>query len=321
MSGYAALGLKTLLLAGMAVFITALPAAAEELSGSLEVNGRQRSYFAVIPETVDKKLRAMPAVIVLHGAFSNGRTIQKELGLDGQGAREGFVTIYPDGVGMGWNDGRKPNWRGNLETPPDDIGFLTELARRLSERGVIDSKRVYVAGVSTGGMMAFRLACDAPDLFAATAVVIAGMPADIVKDCNPGRAMPLLVMNGTNDPLMPYNGGGMGFDHLQGKVLSTPETMLFWANNNSCEAVPAVREIAGDSAGPQAARDKTKAFLEEWQQCTGAPLALVRLEGGGHRIPGPDRHWRPLLDTFLGKQNKALSASDMLWEFFRRFSR
>jgi polyhydroxybutyrate depolymerase len=321
MSGYAALGLKSLLIAGTVFFITALPAAAEELSGRLEVNGRLRHYFAVIPETADKKPRAMPAVIVLHGAFSNGRTIQKEMGLDGPGAREGFITIYPDGLGFGWNDGRKRNWRGNLETPPDDIGFLTELARRLSERGVIDPRRVYVAGVSTGGMMAYRLACDAPDLFAATAAVIANMPADIVKDCNPGRAMPFLVMNGTKDPMMPYYGGGIGFDHLQGQVLSTPDTMLFWANNNSCEAVPSVREIAGDAGDAQGLGNKTKAYLEEWQHCTGAPLALVRLEGGGHRIPAPDRHWRPLLDTFLGKQNKDLSAPDMLWEFFRRFSR
>lgn len=311
MYGNMVLRLTMLLLATAA----ALPAAAEELSGSFEVGGRMRNYFAVIPETVDKTPKALPAVIVLHGAFSNGRTVQRELGLDGPGAREGFITIYPDGVGMGWNDGRKANWRGNMETPPDDTGFLTELARRLSERGVIDSRRVYVAGVSTGGMMAYRLACEAPDLFAATAAVIANMPADIVKDCRPGRAMPLLVMNGTNDPLTPYNGGGFGYDKLQGKVLSTQDTMLFWASNNGCEAEASAREISSDPAKGS----KTKAVLQEWRTCKGAPLALVKLEGGGHRIPGPRDMWNPVLDTFLGRRNEDLSASDVLWEFFRRF--
>jgi polyhydroxybutyrate depolymerase len=314
MSGFTAARLQALLAACFAALAAVLPAAAEELSGSFEVNGRMRSYFAVIPETADKQARALPAVIVLHGAFSNGRTIQKELGLDRQGAREGFITIYPDGIGFGWNDGRKRNWRGSMQTPPDDVGFLTELARRLAERGVIDGHRVYVAGVSIGGMMAYRLACDAPDQFAAAAAVIANMPADIVKNCNPGRNIPLIVMNGTNDPMMPYNGGGIGFDHLQGQVLSTPDTMLFWAHNNGCEPEPRVSEIPGPP------ERNTKAVLQEWRNCNGGEVALVKLEGGGHRIPSPDHRWRPLMDTFLGKQNKDLSAPDVLWEFFRRFS-
>ena len=95
-----------------------------------------------------------PTVIVLHGALGSGAGTARTAGFAEAAARRNFTAVFPDGLDRQWNDGRMDGHNG-----PDDIGFIRALVRRLVADGVADPHRVYLAGISNGGMMSFALAC------------------------------------------------------------------------------------------------------------------------------------------------------------------
>ena len=93
-----------------------------------------------------------------------------------------LVAVYPDARDHQWNDGR-------LAGPGrhDDMAFLRGLIGRLVEDRIADAARIYVTGPSNGGMMTLRLACEAAELIAAAAPIIASLPADLARTCKPAR--------------------------------------------------------------------------------------------------------------------------------------
>jgi polyhydroxybutyrate depolymerase len=290
-------------------------AGAEEIAGRITVGGLERSYIAVLPDGAER--RRLPTVIVLHGALMDGRWMRKTFGFDSVGQREGVLAVYPNGVRRIWNDGRNvrlPFWRRNRERA-DDVAFVTALARRLADDGLADPRRTYLLGVSNGGMLAFRTACESPATFAAVGAVIASMPVDVAATCNPGRAVPMIVINATNDRFIPWNGGALGPGGRHGAVVSTPQTVDFWRRNNGCAAQPSKRPLPDKNAA-----DGSTVDAEQYAACdSGAPVVLVTVEGGGHLPPGAEIGERPLITAILGKGNKDISAADLSWRFFRQF--
>ena len=94
-------------------------------------------------------------------------------------------------------------------------------------RGTTDPERLYLIGVSNGGMMALRMLCEAPDPFAGIATVIASMPEAVGAACRPRPPLSVIMLNGTADPLIPYGGGELGFGGLQGRIWSAERTAAF----------------------------------------------------------------------------------------------
>jgi polyhydroxybutyrate depolymerase len=290
-------------------------AGAGELAGRITVGGLERSYIAVLPDGAEPK--RLPTVIVLHGALMNGRWMRRTFGFDAVGKREGVLAVYPDGVRRVWNDGRnvrQPFWRRNREKA-DDVAFITALAHRLADDGLADPRRTYLLGVSNGGMLAFRTACESPRTFAAVGAVIASMPVGVAATCNPGKGVPMIVINATNDPLIPWKGGALGPGGRHGAVVSTAETVEFWRRNNGCADKAARRPLPDRNAF-----DGSTVDAEQYAACdSGAPVVLVTVEGGGHVPPGAEIGARPLITAILGKGNKDISAADLSWRFFRQF--
>jgi polyhydroxybutyrate depolymerase len=181
------------------------------------------------------------------------------------------------------------------------------------QSGVADPQRLYVTGPSNGGMMTFRLVCEAAELFAAAAPIIASLPADLAVSCKPERAIPTLVMNGTADPLVPYGGGGVGFRGERGRVLSTDETMAFLRNANGCSDL-----VRFDHLADVDRNDGSNVTIASWTNCaSGAPVVLFRIDGGGHRIPRRNEGPRPVIDRLLGRANHDFEAAEAIWSFFR----
>ena len=142
-----------------AVILSGQGAKAEEISGRIVVGGIERSYLLVLPD--GRSRSRVPTVIALHGSRMDGRGMQRAVALDELAARDGFAVAYPDGLDREWNDGRRKRW-GPGRAVYDDVGFITALARRLADDGVSDPRQLYLAGVSNGGMLTFRIACEAP---------------------------------------------------------------------------------------------------------------------------------------------------------------
>jgi polyhydroxybutyrate depolymerase len=174
---------------------------------TVRLGGRDRSYLIYVPANLPPQAAL---VIVLHGSGMDGARMRLCTGyeFDCLADQHGFVVIYPDGYRRNWNDCRKyatfPAKRENI----DDMGFIRTLIARASIEQAIDEQQVYAFGYSNGGHMAFRLAIEAPDEIAAVGAVAANLPTPDASSCpQRGRTSRVMLINGTADPINPYQGG------------------------------------------------------------------------------------------------------------------
>jgi polyhydroxybutyrate depolymerase len=277
---------------------------------SIPFDGRNRTYLLHLPG--GRALAGQPLVIVLHGAGGQGRGMERITGLDPLADREGFVVAYPDGIWRQWNDGR-----AKVSFPrTDDVGFLGVLIDHLTREEGADPHRVYVAGISNGGMMAQRLACEASDRIAAVASIAATLPEKIEAGCHPTRPISMLFMHGTKDPLVPYQGGMITSPHglpSGSRVLSLDATARFWAQRNGCGNSPESSSLSDHT------NDGMPVRAVHYGGCRDrSAVEAYTIEGGGHTWPGG---WQYLPAFMIGKTSRNLNADETMWEFFNRTSR
>jgi polyhydroxybutyrate depolymerase len=245
----------------------------------------------------------VPTIIVLHGATIGAEWTMRGSGFAEAAAAHGFAAVFPDGIYRVWNDGRE----GGRISRVDDVGFLRRLVVWLIGHGVADPARVYLAGVSNGGMMTFRMLCEAAELFAGAGTIIANMPAGIGDGCRPKKPLPIVMLNGTADPLVPYGGGGVGFAGRRGTVWSAERTAAFLAEGNGCKG-PTTRPLATGAPA-----EATKVVRLDWSSCSsGCQVTLYRIEGGGHQLFGRT----DIFPAILGPGTRLISAPEVMLELF-----
>jgi polyhydroxybutyrate depolymerase len=282
-------------------------AAAEVKAEHLSVGGLEREYIISMPAAPGPR----PTVVVLHGTWQSGQIMLQTTGLEPLVDREGLVAVYPNAIGTQWNDGRAA---AALWAARDDVEFLRALVAHLVRAGVSDPRRVYVLGFSNGGMMALRTLCEATDVFAAVAVIGASLPAEVAPRCKPTRSTPTLLMNGTADPFVPFEGGEVVL--RGGVVLSTDQTIGFLRKVNGCGNAARLAELPDIDHN-----DGSNVVVTSWTNCaSAAPVVLYRIEGGGHRIPNPDGGIS-VLDVVLGRMNHDFDAAEAIWSFFKSSDR
>jgi polyhydroxybutyrate depolymerase len=242
-----------------------------------------------------------PTVIVLHGALVSAESTVGWYGFGAAAKRRGFAAVFPRGVNFLWNDGRSATWASGA----DDVGFLRRLARLVVARGIADPARLYLAGVSNGGMMVLRMMCEAAEPFAGAGIIIASMPTEMGARCHVRRPMPVIMFNGTADALIPYGGGEVGFSGLQGSVWPVERTAVFLARRNGCE--PLSKAVVAGGKGTDAMR----VVKLDWGRCD-ATVTLYRIEGGGHQVYGHTN----LFPLFLGPGTGQVSAPEVIMTAF-----
>lgn len=199
-------------------------------NATLTVNGEMRSYTVFTPPSLDPK-QLHPLVVALHGYTVDSTWMEPNTHFEEQAKQGGFIVVYPQGLNNSWNAG---SCCGNNRT--DDVAFMRDLIDRLIGDGHVDPKRVFVTGMSNGGAMAQRLACDLADRIAAVASVSGSL---LIASCSPSRAISVMEMHGTADSLVPYKGGSTpGLGHF----LPTMSIMQGWANLDGCATTPAVAQ-------------------------------------------------------------------------------
>src|SRR5882724_9502810 len=179
----------------------------------------------------------MPVLLILHGGGGSGGAMEgMSLGQFNRIAdRHRAVILYPDGVGRNWNDGRSDLHAQAVQEGVDDVGFLRAVVEDAGTRFPIDRKRIYAAGISNGGLMSYRLACDAANFFAAVVPVAANLSVELAAECRPSRAVPVAIINGTDDPIMPWIGGEIKVPwNRRGEVLSAQESFERWIKIGDC---------------------------------------------------------------------------------------
>ena len=262
----------------------------------LTVDGRTRTYLLARPSEQGPR----PTLILLHGLGGTGAEIAKRSGLDQSAPRAGFVGVFPDGVRNRWNSfppGTEPALyiERNREFGgiPDDVAFLKALVADLVRRGISDPKRIYLAGVSNGGFMTLRMICADAGLLAGAAVLVSGMLEPVGAECRPAKPVPVLMVHGTADPIVPFAGGAVQ-PGPYANVWPAERLTGFLREHNGCT------ESADVSDPPNAGRNRVVLF--RWTRCSGAPLESYRVMGGDHgAVWAVNNLGQLLLDFFRDK--------------------
>ncbi len=294
---------------------------------SLEFDGITRWYRIYTPDPLPEK----PALVLyLHGGTLSMRSLFSPL-VDGTdrwfpiAADEGLVLLVPNGVNakngdtygddQNWNDLRLDTSAG--QTTVDDVGFLMALLDKVSTDLPIDENRIYVTGASNGGMMTYRLLIDTPDRFTAGAAFIANLP-DLSEGLSmPERPTPLMIANGTEDPLMPWDGGVVAKD--RGYVISTDETVSWWVGANQADSTRLTSTTLPDINIDDGCRVRVDYYPAGEN---GAPVLFYALVGGGHTLPSLNQPglFLNLLGWFLGPVCREVEGVDLAWQFFKEVS-
>ncbi len=274
---------------------------------SFDYDGVMRGYELYVPPTYDGKA-ALPLLLVLHGRNGSGKHMEHLTGFDLRAAEHHFLVVYPDSPHRYWN-----YLYGIPGAPegPDDIEFLHRLIDDVAGDYRIDRGRLYVAGISNGGFMAQRLACEKDGEFAAFASVAASAYGALPATCRARAPIDALYLHGTDDSLLPWQGQRVeGADGEPRQVsMSIADSIKYWSGLNHCDPQLEVRDLPRSAHAPE-----TRVEVYTPQTCAGgAQVMLYGILGGGHNWPGTDGLIPPHGD---GAIDNEFHASDAIWSFF-----
>ena len=286
---------------------------------TIDINGLERAYHLKLPESPENN----PLVIILHGhTGSHDQTIGDESGKSPMklwlnlAEEEDFVVAVPNGTlgpedTRGWNDCRSDSDRN---PDSDDVLFLSQLIDELTTEYNLNSQRVYVAGLSNGAAMAMRLAQEIPTKLAAIACIVNNLPLNS-KCTDSTTPISVLYMNGTADPLIPYEGGQVASNG--GQVQSTDRSIAYWIERNGTDQTAVVEELADVDKDDGSSISK----FTYPNGSDNTEVVLYRVMGGGHTSPSLVERYSSLYKVVVGSQNGDIEMSSAVWDFFESKSR
>lgn len=286
----------------------------DDITGTVWHQGIERDYILHLPGD-QAPSGAVPLVVVLHGGgFGDAQTVLERFGFNDLADQEGFAVVYPNGYEAQWNDGRT----GTLPAQAgiDDVGFIDLMLDDLIGQYDFDTQRIYVTGASNGGMMSMRLGVELSHRFAGIASVIANMPVDLIDaldGAQPDYPMHTLMMMGTADPFVPYQGGeiaggGPIFPGGGGQVISAEATRDLWLDYLDIVQVQPMTTTLPD-LDPN---DRSIVHVESYLTDAITPdMLFYELDGAGHSWPGGQS-----AEFLVGPTNYDIWATEEIWNFF-----
>lgn len=249
------------------------------IQGNLTFDGLNRTYRLFVPSSYAEN--PTPLLLALHGNGNDANQYASLTQLETKAEEEGFLLVFPQATNGIWNAGFSKKSVG-----VDDVGFLAALVDKLAADYPVDTDRVYSTGTSGGGMMTYRLACDAPELLAA----IAPMSSTMTVTCAPDLPVSVLHIHGLADNTIPYEGNpAKEFPPL-------PEVAAQWSAFDGCNSTPTVT-----TEGP--------ATISEWSNCdSGTIVRLYAVAGMGHEYPREN-------------DGDAIDGADVSWAFLTTHGR
>lgn len=267
-----------------------------------------RSYLVHIPEGYDPG-KLYPVLFGFHGGFGTAEQFERSSHFSTLADERGFIVVYGQGTAWGlvkapvWNAGDCCGQAVESDRDIDDVGYVRSVIADIQNRYSVDTSRIYMAGMSNGGMMVNRLACEASDLFSGGAAVSGTI---VFSPCNPDKSIPMLLMHGTADENVPYDGGVGKVAFNKTDHISVEQAFADWGKRNACVGMPVTTPVP-----PLASDGKTVDKLE-YRQC-GEPVVLYRVNGGIHEWPGGGANSNALEQTL---PTKVIDASQTIADFF-----
>lgn len=264
-------------------------------SRSIDVGGMERTYRLFVPSSY-RKGTPTPLIVGMHGGLGTGKVFAEQSGLDAVAERRGFIVVYPDGYKRGWNAGTCCG--GPMDKKIDDVRFIREVVEATSREFSIDRKRVYGTGFSNGAMLAYRVSCEAPDLFAAIAPVSGGL---MTPACETTKSVSVLHIGGALDKNIPWNGGVYDGTYRR----SAKQLVDLMSRRGNCGEPEKVL----DSGTGFECRTKTSCS-------SGVEVSWCRLESVGHQWAGG----KTIMPRLLGPNTESFSAAERVGDFFSRLT-
>jgi len=265
----------------------------------VDVAGQDRVYGLHVPVGLATG-GAVQLLIELHGGGGNGGSIDHLTGFYDIADRERFVVAAPSALNRNWNDGRTPV--AAASGGADDVAFVSAMVDRIQTQVRVDPGRVYVTGISNGAFMAGRLACVPSDRIAAVAQVAGTAAVPVAAGCHPGRAVPVLEIHGTADPLVPY-GGGTVAPQLggRGQGVGVDAWAATWTAIDGDQPTPTISTVGEDTS------------VRTWHGATPrSDVVFYRVERAGHTWPGGPQYLPKLI---IGSTTNSFDASEVIWTF------
>ncbi len=287
---------KILLVAFSALVFQTQAAAQQNFLDTIWSGGIMRTLRVYVPAIYDGQT-PRPLVFNFHGSPQTAVNFENMTKFRSVADTANFILITPNGTviggGQGWN-----NYPSGSDV--DDVLFVSDMIDYLKGKYNIDTARVYSSGYSNGGMMGYELACKLSGRIAAIASVAGSMEVGRLQACAPSQVVPILEIHGTNDPLVPYNGG------LNGSILlaAVDSVLKFWVNYDQCDATPIVSDVPNIVT-----TDFSTVKRHVWPNCAGgSSVELLKITGAGagHTWPG--------LST--PNTNRDIIADQEIWRFF-----
>jgi polyhydroxybutyrate depolymerase len=282
---------------------------------SIDVGGQERTLTVVGPEDSPRR---RDLILIFHGSKQTADAHRRFTGqaFDAMADSGAAVVAYLDGYRGNWNDARKESFFPARLENVDDVAFTRAAIEHLEGSHGIDPQRVFLVGYSNGGQMVFRLIHEIPEVLAGAAAISATMPApaSFSTPASPPKVvpMPILLIHGTKDRIVPYRGGTMSgwtrrMFKVGGTTLSMPETADYFARRNGITTPPRFTRV------PKNARRPARTWVDQgdYEQPGRPRVRLFTVHGGGHTVPGPRK--APFI---LGSTGQDISAADAIADFF-----
>ena len=267
-----------------------------QIEENMMVDGMKRSFVSYVPTPKDKDYK-MPLVISLHGGFASPKGQFHLADFRPLADQDKFIVVCPASKHI-WHDGAD-------NKGIDDVKFMDQIITYIIKTYNADPQRVYITGISNGGFMTTRLACQLYKRIAAVAVVAASL--NIGEGYDLESPMPVIYMHGTKDHIVSYDGGKM----FGRRIYSQQEIINKWVALDHCNTKPVITNI------PDKAQDGTSIIKEEYTNPeSGFKVVGYTINGGGHTWPGG---WQYLPQFIVGKTTKNLNACKVIWEFFKPY--
>jgi len=282
---------------------------------TIDVTGTSRSYHLYLPENITNA----PIVILLHGnrsnkdelmGFTKAKAPYKAWG--NIALQANVILVVPDGTNgssghRGWNDCRN-DANGNPDA--NDKLFIANLIDFILNEHQANASKVFVVGTSNGGHMAMRLAQEMPDKLTAFAAIVASNPVN--SQCtNATLPISALFMNGTEDPINPYEGGEMTSN--RGVVFSAQETVDYWVNRNQTDTSPTVTDLADTDT-----QDNSTVKKQVYANGTNnTEVVFYEVIGGGHTEPSVSERYSNAFKLVVKEQNGDIEMATEVWNFFK----
>jgi polyhydroxybutyrate depolymerase len=270
---------------------------------SIVVDGVERKYRTHLPVEYDDS-QPTPLVLAFHFYGGSARMMEWLTHFNQVADENGFIVVYPEGYKSSWADG-SDLFPADLDYI-DDVAFTLALIDELKSQYHIDETRIYATGFSNGGFFVHRLACEATEHLTAIATVGAALATNTLDACAPEGTIPVMMINGTDDPSVSWEGAP--------ESAPVPITAAFWALYNNCDQEPSLTDQ------PDVSSDGTHVRLESYSNCQdNVEVILYAIEGGGHTWPMGNQAVQ-LWGLFNGRISQQMDASQVIWEFFQKYS-